>query len=146
MMKIKSLLNEDQSPNSIRRSMLTSCNPPANSTRSQGPAAFSLSPRAPATPSSGTNVRQKPAKDAAIFQKGLAKEAIYEPYECDSPDRDGVLSTVELQELREKQKQFKIFPAGGDDGKIRDFVRRIPYSSDKKTFHGKTGRAGFECE
>ncbi|KAF1349558.1 transcription regulator HTH, apses-type DNA-binding domain-containing protein, partial [Delphinella strobiligena] len=82
-------------------------------------------------------------KDAAIFQRGPVKEAVnYAPYECN--ENNGILSKAERKELIEQHKRFKIFPSGGEEGQIYDYVRHIPYNSEKKTFFGKTGREGFE--
>lgn len=89
------------------------------------------------------NMRQKPAKDAALFSKGQAKEPVnYPPYECQ--ENNGVLNRAERQELVAQHKRFRIYPSGGDEGLIYDYVRHIPYNSEKKTFFGKTGREGFE--
>lgn len=85
------------------------------------------------------------AKDAAILQRGPVKEPVnYAPYECN--ENNGILSKAERKELIEQHKRFKIFPSGGEEGQIYDYVRHIPYNSEKKTFFGKTGREGFERE
>ncbi|KAI9762887.1 MAG: hypothetical protein M1840_001120 [Geoglossum simile] len=68
-------------------------------------------------------------KDAAIFVKGKIKgEVRYPPCERYS------------KEVMEKLEEFKVRPTTG----ISEFCRSIPYNSEKKGFHDKTGREGFE--
>lgn len=72
--------------------------------------------------------RPKMAKDAPIFRPGKPHgEVRYPPCE----DR-----TPELAEIHEK---FHLHPMGN----IADYPRHIPYQSDKKSFHEKTGRDSF---
>lgn len=87
--------------------------------------------------------RVKVAKDAPVFIRGPVNGVVhFSPFEC--TESDPALDPTERKELKHQQQRFKIFPAGGDDGLIGDFPRHIPYSSDKKTFQGKTGRNGFD--
>ena len=82
---------------------------------------------APVDPAQETKV----SKPTATRVKGQAKgEVKYPPYE--SVD----------DELAAAYEQFKVQPIGH----ISDYPKRIPYSSEKKTFHLKTGRNGFEGE
>ncbi|KAL1306291.1 hypothetical protein AAFC00_004376 [Neodothiora populina] len=98
---------------------------------------------APASSTTSFSPRPKAAKDAAVFQRGPVKGAVnYPPYECN--ENDGVLTKPERDELLMQHKRFKIYPSGGDEGLIHDYVRSVPYSSNKKTFSGRTGREGFE--
>lgn len=111
----------------------------ATTTKPAGPSSMATTQVAP------TTVRGKQAKDAAVFKKGVPKQPVnFPPYEV--TENHNVLSAVERQKLYEQHQNFKIFPSGGEDGHIRDYTRQIPYNSDKKTFHGRTGRGGFERE
>ena len=144
-MKIQSLLNAPLSPDILPPCSSLSVNnsPPTPEYTSQ--VSSIASTPAPRTPVAAplVNFRQKMAKDAAIFQRGPVKQPVnYAPYECN--ENNGILSKAERKELMEQHKRFKIFPSGGDEGQIYDYVRHIPYNSEKKTFFGKTGREGFE--
>lgn len=80
-----------------------------------------------------------------MFNRNPARgEVNYAPFEVS--DRCAMLSKRERQELAEQHHRFRIFPNGGDQGLIRDFVRHIPYNSEKKAFSDKTGREAFERE
>lgn len=85
------------------------------------------------------------AKDAAVFHRSPVKgEVNYAPYEC--TERDITLNKAQRQELQEQHRRFRIFPSGGEEGLIGDYVRHVPYNSEKKSFFGKTGRDAFERE
>jgi hypothetical protein len=80
-----------------------------------------------------------------VFNRNPARgEVNYAPYEVS--DKCAMLGKKERQELAEQHGRFRIFPAGGDQGLIRDYVRHIPYNSEKKAFSDKTGREAFERE
>ena len=50
-----------------------------------------------------------------------------------------------MEDLAQEQERFGVFPCGrGDEGLIAHYQRHIPYSSEKKMFHGKTNRDAFE--
>ena len=69
------------------------------------------------------------SKSAAIFIKGRAKGAInYMPYETQD------------EELAAEHRKFQMEPIG----RIGDYPRHIPYSSDKKSFQKRTGRDALE--
>jgi hypothetical protein len=77
------------------------------------------------------------AKDAAIFNKGKVKgEVRYPPWDDDSRLR----RSSHYEDMRREMARFAVFPLG----RIREFPRHIPYSSDKKGFLEKTGRDSFE--
>lgn len=72
--------------------------------------------------------RPKMAKDGPIFRLGNVHGVVrYPPCE----DRDEELSRIHTE--------WKLYPMG----KIADYPRQIPYSSDKKSFQEKTGRDSF---
>ena len=73
--------------------------------------------------------RQKMSKAAAAFIKALPKGEInYPPHQdCD-------------EQTTAAYEEFEVQPIG----QIRDYPKRIPYNSEKKTFQRKTGRDGFE--
>ena len=94
------------------------------------------------TPSPQPN-RPKAAKDAPVFTRSPVRgEVNFAPFEC--TERPSQLTKDERLELRDQHRYFKIFPSGGDQGLIADFVRRVPYNSEKKSFYSKTGREVFE--
>ncbi|KAK4991477.1 hypothetical protein LTR66_006545 [Elasticomyces elasticus] len=135
MMKIHALLN----PSAASRLLpdCSSISPPLTPEYSTSPA----STPAPSTPSLAN--RQKVAKDAAIFNKAPIKGNVnYPPFECSN--QYSCLSDDDKVALTEQHRRFQIYPSGGSDGMIGDYVRHIPYSSEKKTFFGKTGRDAFE--
>lgn len=99
----------------------------------------------PETPNaSSPSKRQKLIKDAAVFLRGAIKGNInYPPFECNEDSL--CLDSQQRQELAEHHECFKIFPCGRrDEGLISDYVRHIPYSSEKKGFLNKTGRDAFD--
>ena len=72
---------------------------------------------------------EKISKAAAASTKGRFFDRIrYPPFEV----QDKVIAT--------EYKKFQVQPIGH----IRDTPKRIPYNSDKKTFHQRTGMGGFE--
>ena len=82
----------------------------------------------PSTPPLPTR-KLKGAKDGASFIESVPKgEVRYPPCE----DQPG--------DLASKHHMFKLRPFGS----IMQFSRHIPYTSEKKSFMGKTGRQSFE--
>ncbi|KAF2215661.1 hypothetical protein CERZMDRAFT_94063 [Cercospora zeae-maydis SCOH1-5] len=118
---------------------------PAPPTPAYSPYAYSQegTPR-PETPTSPSPKRQKLVKDAAMFIRNQAQGVInYPASEC-SEEVD-CLAARQRQELAEQHLNFHVFPSGrGGDGRIEDYARRIPYSSEKKDFLNKTGRDAFD--
>ncbi|KAM3425593.1 hypothetical protein BST61_g7540 [Cercospora zeina] len=99
-------------------------------------------PETPNTPSPPK--RQKLIKDAAMFIPSQAQGVInYPASEC-SEEVD-CLAAPQRQELAKQHLKFHVYPSGrGGDGRIEDYPRRIPYSSEKKDFLIKTGRDAFD--
>ncbi|KAJ6114314.1 apses transcription factor Xbp1 [Penicillium sp. IBT 16267x] len=86
--------------------------------------------RLPAVPKTGRDAKSKTSKDGAIFKLGKPKgEVRYPPCE----ERD--------EELLKIHREFKLYPIGN----IADYPRHIPYNSQKKDFHEKTGRNSFNA-
>ena len=76
-----------------------------------------------------SNKKQKVAKDGASFIKTKPKgELRYKP--CEEQPGD----------LAAEHNAFQVRPMGS----ITEYSRHIPYTSEKKTFVGKTGRQSFE--
>lgn len=142
MMNINSLLNPPPSPNRL---------PPCSSFNpTPSPSHHSEAYTAPTTPSTRillspmASPRPRLPKDAAIFTLSATNGQVnYAPYEC--TERHAVLSPDERHELKQQHRRFRLFPSGGEERLIGEYVRRVPYNSDKKGFSfGKTGREGFE--
>lgn len=74
----------------------------------------------------------------------MPKEPVnFTPYEC--TENSVCLSNQQQEELARQQRRFNVSPNGrGNNGFIADYQRHIPYSSEKKTFYGKTNRDAFE--
>ncbi|KAK6436323.1 hypothetical protein LTR95_007479, partial [Oleoguttula sp. CCFEE 5521] len=88
--------------------------------------------------------RPKLTKDAAVFARGVPQGQVnYDTFECTSESI--CLTSTQQEELTKQHERFEVFPSGqGDAGLIREYVRHIPYSSEKKCFFDKTGREAFE--
>ncbi|KAI4716657.1 hypothetical protein E4T48_07112 [Aureobasidium sp. EXF-10727] len=144
MIKISSLLNAPPSPGILPP--FSSLSPPLTPAPTSQASSVTASPPPQVARSGGasTGLRQKIAKDAPVFNRNPARgEVNYAPFEVS--DRCALLSKRERQELAEHHRNFNIFPNGSSDqGLIRDFVRHIPYNSEKKAFSDKTGREAFE--
>ena len=98
------------------------------------------SPDTPLTPAS--TERQKTGKGKAVNRRATPKGVVrYRPYECNSNVvcADAILR----KEIIDQHRKFQVSIEG--DGLISDFPKHIPYASDKKAFHDKTGRDAFEC-
>lgn len=67
----------------------------------------------------------------------------YQPWEC-SETHSSVAKETRI-ELAEKHNEFQIHPRGGADGLIGDYIKTLPYNSDKKRGVGNAGRTKFEC-
>lgn len=68
------------------------------------------------------------AKDGPIFREGDVHGVVRYP-PCEERD----------EELAKIHAEYNLYPMG----RIADFPRQIPYSSDKKSFQEKTGRDSF---
>lgn len=145
MLKIQSLLNPSASDDSALHHSPKSPRPLLSTGyASQEPLARST-PRS-ATPSTpGSSKRFKANDYDAMLNRGDIEISVnYPPFE--SLEDDFCLTVAEREELARQHKLFDIKPRGED--KIGDHPKHIPYSSDKKSFGGKTGREGFDgkCE
>ncbi|GIZ42083.1 hypothetical protein CKM354_000536300 [Cercospora kikuchii] len=98
----------------------------------------------PETPLTPSPKRQKLVKDAAMFIRNRPQGEInYPASECS--EEFECLAPHQRQELAQQHLNFHLYPSGrGEDGRIEDYARRIPYSSEKKEFLTKTGRDAFE--
>jgi len=142
MLKIRSLLNPPTSDHSIMPEASVTPPPTPAYTTQGSSSATTPQPQTPTTPS--TTKRQKLVKDGAVFIPGTAKEPVnYPPYEC--TERALCLSLADQEVLAHQHARFELYPRGCDgQGFIADFQRRIPYSSERREFHGKTNRDAFE--
>ena len=142
MLKIHALLNPSATTERSHGREMSVSPPPTPAYTQASSTTSTPQPPTPTTPSS--TKRQKLVKDAAIFVRGIARQPVhYVPYEC---TEDAIcLSSEQQQELARQHERFQVFPnAHGNAGFIADYQRHIPYSSDKKTFFGKTNRDAFE--
>ena len=141
MLKIHSLLN----PASDYRyhGQYTNTPPPTPAYPMHG-YSHAGTPRAETPNAPSPSKRQKLIKDAAVFLRGAIKGNInYPPFECTEDSL--CLDPKQRQELAHHHECFQIFPCGRrDEGLISDYVRHIPYSSEKKSFLNKTGRDAFD--
>ncbi|KEQ71732.1 hypothetical protein M436DRAFT_83333 [Aureobasidium namibiae CBS 147.97] len=143
MIKISSLLNAPPSPGILPP--FSSLSPPLTPAPTSQASSVTSSPPPQVARSGGVlpGLRQKMAKDAPVFNRNPARgEVHYPPFEVS--DKCAMLTKRERQELSENHRRFNIYPNGNEDGLIRDFVRHIPYNSEKKAFSDKTGREAFE--
>lgn len=143
MLKIQSLLNPSASEHNRLRDVPSVSPPPTPAYTNEGSSpATTPRPGTPLTPS--PTKRQKLTKDAAVFVRSNPAGSVnYPPFECN--EEALCLSSADRQQLAHQHEHFEVFPTGkGDQGLVSDYTRHIPYSSEKKTFFGKTGREAFE--
>jgi hypothetical protein len=97
-------------------------------------------PDTPLTPAS--TKRQKNGKGKPITKRAAPKGLVnYRPYEC---NENVVCADAALRrEIIDQHCRFQVSIEG--EGLISDYPKHIPYTSDKKDFHNKTGRDAFEC-
>jgi hypothetical protein len=100
------------------------------------------------TPGSGTPLtpastkRQKNGKGKPVAKRATPKGVVnYRPHECN----DNVVCTDAAlrKEIIDHHCRYHVSIEG--EGLISDYPKHIPYTSDKKDFHNKTGRDAFEC-
>lgn len=141
MLKIHSLLNpEDTSASTVTDD---SCPPTPSFTATTRELVPPTRLGTPVAPSAAK--KQKLAKDAPVFTQGTPLKPVnYEPFE--STEDAVTLTNAQQQELRHQHERFGIWPNGrdADGGRIRDYVKHIPYQSEKKGFFAQTGRNAFE--
>ena len=141
MLKIHSLLNPEEIPTSPS-SQLTS---PATTNITTDASVTGPSTRQGTPIASAPTKKPKLVKDAPMFVHGTPLEPVnFEPFESD--ERALTLNTAEHHEMRHQHERFSVWPTTreGNGGRIRDYVKHIPYSSEKKGFFTSTGRQGFE--
>ena len=97
-------------------------------------------PDTPLTPAS--TKRQKNGKGKAAPKRAASKGVVrYRSYECNS---NVICDNPNLRkEIIDQHRHFQV--STEEDGLISDYPKHIPYTSDKKDFHDKTGRDAFEC-
>lgn len=138
MLKIQSLLNPMADGNVPRLAPSTRAAARPYTPQSSTPTVNSR----PNTPNAYPAKRQKLVKDAAVFIRGpITGPNDYPPYECS--DTSPYLCMEQSTELARKHRLYRIHPNALVEDKIADFVRHIPYSSEKKSLFSKTGRDAF---
>ena len=147
MLKIQSLLNPSASPENADTRVAAhsgAFSPPLTPALTSTASNSSFSPRMDTPETSSPAKRHKLIKDAPVFVKGEVQGKVhYAPYE--SNEDTVALAPHHHDELIQQHRRFNIYPSGSEkDGLISDFVRRIPYSSEKKDFFGKMGWEGFD--
>ena len=149
MLRIQSLLNPEaasERADAISYARSDAFSPPLTPALTTTTSNSSFSPRLGTPDVASPAKRQKLIKDAPVFVKGEAKGQVhYPPFES---NEDTIALPPHLRdELVLQHRRFKIYPSGSEkDGLISDFVKRIPYSSEKKEFFGKNGWEGFNGE
>lgn len=142
MLKIDSLLNPFKAESRLPCEIPSKSVPPTPVGIQSTSTTSSPRTRSPRTPLPAK--RQKLIKDNAVYHRGTPKEPVnYLPFEC--TEVSPCLSKQDQEELARQHEIFKVSPSGrGDEGFIADYQRHIPYSSEKKSFFGKTNRDAFE--
>ena len=94
--------------------------------------------------STSSNKHRKPVKGAVVLKSDDIKGQInHPPYECS--EQSICLSHSDQDELARQHNLFAVSPSGvNKDDLISGRWRHIPYSSEKKTFGGMTGKQGFD--
>ena len=97
-------------------------------------------PDTPLTPASTKS--QKNGKGKPVTKRATPKGVVnYRPYEC---NENMICANAALRkEIIDYHRHFQV--SIEEDGLISDYPKHIPYTSDKKDFHNKTGRDAFEC-
>lgn len=139
MLRINNLLNpmdnsnnQADGPASLRTTPAYSVN---DSTSTPTP-----SPDTTLTPPS--TKRQKNGKGKSVAKRAMPKSVVnYRPYECN--ENIICADTALRKEIINQHRYFQV--SVESEGLIRDYPKHIPYTSDKKDFHNKTGRDAFEC-
>ena len=146
MMNIQSLLNPSTPGTRSYSDTTNTTGFTARSEYSPADSPIQQSP-VPSTPTTVSTVHhRKRDLEKAVFAGNSAHSAVnYPPHELHEEARR--LSKIDHDELIRQHKLFKIKLSTADgSGLISDSTRYIPYSSDKKSFFGKTGRDGFNGE
>jgi hypothetical protein len=97
-------------------------------------------PDTPLTPASAK--RQKNGKGKPVTKRATPTGVVnYRPHECN--DNVVCADAALRKEIIDHHCHYQVSIEG--EGLISDYPKRIPYTSDKKDFHNKTGRDAFEC-
>ncbi|KAK3673276.1 hypothetical protein LTR78_006821 [Recurvomyces mirabilis] len=142
MMKIDNMLNpyrQDVPSNS-------SSTPPSTPSYSQARSSPDITASRSPIPFLSPQKRQKQIKDGAIFKPGTPTAPVeYPPKGVDDLLQISEHRRAELvRELAHQHAIFQIYPGLDSGRRVEDCPRRIPYSSDKKTFAEKTAREAVE--
>ena len=141
MLNIQALLNPSKADSMSPQSPSQTTSPPLTPAFSVPGSTPSASPGYDSadTLTKGRKAVKNPVVDAPGEIKGVAD---FPPHEC--TEHIISLSLSEQIELHRQHKLFNITPNGrGRQGRIRDFPKTIPYSSEKKGWCEKSGRQGF---
>lgn len=142
MLNIQALLNPFVSSGLEVRSNAGSASPSRSQTSTPTTTSFVTS--RPTTPATTTSSKQKQidGPPARTNRDTGGSGVNYPPFERVENVLD--LSPTQQQELRGQHKLFQVLPySEKEEDLIAGFTRHIPYSSDKKSFGGKTGKNGF---
>lgn len=139
MLRINNLLNPMNNSNNQADGPASLCSTPTYSVN-DFTSTPTPSPDYPLTPASAK--RQKNGKGKPVTKRSMPKGVVnYRPYEC----KENIIcaDTALRNEIIDQHRHFQVSIEG--DGLISDYPKHIPYMSDKKDFHNKTGRDAFEC-
>lgn len=142
MLNIQALLNPFVSNGPDGRGHTGSASPPP--TPASTPTSTSFVTSRPTTPA--TTASQKQEKigraPAAVNSNKTGSGVNYPPFEI--VENALCVSVPQQQELVRQHKLFQVLPySENTHDLISEYIRHIPYSSDKKSFGGKTGKNGF---
>ena len=139
MLRINNLLNPMNHSNVQADSPASLCTTPTYSVN-DFTSTPTPSPDTPLTPAS--TKRQKNGKGKPVTKRAMPKGVVnYRPYEC----KENIICADNAlrNEIIDQHRHFQVSIEG--EGLISDYPKHIPYTSDKKDFHNKTGRDAFEC-
>ena len=140
MLNIQALLNPFVSNGSELCNNRGSDSPPP--TPASTPTSTSFVTSRSATPVTAASSKQQKIGRASAADNRNMSGVNYPPFE--RVEDALCLSPTQQQELTRQHKLFQILPYSEDaQDLIAEYTRHIPYSSDKKSFGGKTGKSGF---
>jgi hypothetical protein len=139
MLRINNLLNPMNSSNNQADGFTSLRTTPAY-TANEFTSTPTPGPDTPLTPAS--TKRQKNGKGKLVTKRATPKGVVnYRPFECNG---NVVCANPNLRkEIIDQHRCYQVSIEG--EGLISDYPKHIPYTSDKKDFHNKTGRDAFEC-
>ena len=143
MLNIQDLLNPSVTNSPGTGNITNSATPPATPA-STAASSHSTASRLGTPATTASTKYQNHTKGLGIATYGEVKGRVnYAPYALD--EYDVSLTPDQRHELSRQHKLFLVLPVSEDEeDSIGHPTRHIPYSSDKKTFGGKTGRDGFD--